>query len=700
MTISNSGSVAAITLEADISNFNANMAKASQQVDRAMREMQSSTGMVKTAMLGLQGVVSSVAVGGLVSLVKSAIDGMDALNDLADASSASVEKLSALEDVAARSGANFDTVSTAVLKFNKLLTDAKPGSEAEAGLKAFGLEAKKLKELDPADAMLMYAQAIAKFADDGNKARLVQEQTGKSVKEMAPFLKDLAEQHALVARVTTQQSQEAEKFNKELFNMQKNAQDVARAVGNTLLPVLNKVFSDFRTFGEKANLAGAAGDVLRLNNELKSLEASKARPFNFDANIDERIQAVTAKLAAAKEKFNQLDVDRPKPAGGGRGFVNPELVKPSVIVPDPDPKKTGGVLKDLDADYKAYMKSLEGQIQKTQELTATEKLLNEIRIGSLTVNSKQEGALTVLAAAIDREKEMVQTLKMQRDAVIGVGDAINKENEEYQRMAAQTTANVENIRIGLMDELGQEALAHELRLAELQKFHDLKLENVVQANALMEAENARHEQTKLELQTANQLSSLAMAGNSADSLYRMMEKSGREQSALGKGMFLASKAIAVAEIILNTEVAAAKAGAQLGIFGLPMATTIRVTGYASAGMVAGMAIADASAEGGYDIPAGTNPMTQLHEREMVLPKAQADVIRGLASDGGGGAPITWTIVNQTSAPIGRVTEQRISATERALIIHEAVGTVASQMGDPNSQTSRAFGRNFNAPRSR
>lgn len=38
----------------------------------------------------------------------------------------------------------------------------------------------------------------------------------------------------------------------------------------------------------------------------------------------------------------------------------------------------------------------------------------------------------------------------------------------------------------------------------------------------------------------------------------------------------------------------------------------------------------ASAAGGYDIPAGTNPITQLHAREMVLPEKQADVIRDMA----------------------------------------------------------------------
>jgi len=47
-----------------------------------------------------------------------------------------------------------------------------------------------------------------------------------------------------------------------------------------------------------------------------------------------------------------------------------------------------------------------------------------------------------------------------------------------------------------------------------------------------------------------------------------------------------------------------------------------------------------SAEGGFDIPAGLNPVTQLHEQEMVLPKEQANTIRSLghatdAASGGG-----------------------------------------------------------------
>jgi hypothetical protein len=55
---------------------------------------------------------------------------------------------------------------------------------------------------------------------------------------------------------------------------------------------------------------------------------------------------------------------------------------------------------------------------------------------------------------------------------------------------------------------------------------------------------------------------------------------------------------------------------------------------AATGLVLGFAGHIASARGGYDIPAGVNPVTQLHEREMVLPQKQADAVRQMAENGG------------------------------------------------------------------
>ena len=61
-----------------------------------------------------------------------------------------------------------------------------------------------------------------------------------------------------------------------------------------------------------------------------------------------------------------------------------------------------------------------------------------------------------------------------------------------------------------------------------------------------------------------------------------------------------------------------------------------------------MAGSIASARGGYDIPAGLNPMTQLHEREMVLPQAQADAVRNMASGGGGGGDVHMHVHTQST----------------------------------------------------
>ena len=55
----------------------------------------------------------------------------------------------------------------------------------------------------------------------------------------------------------------------------------------------------------------------------------------------------------------------------------------------------------------------------------------------------------------------------------------------------------------------------------------------------------------------------------------------------------------------------------------------------------------ASAAGGFDIPSGINPVTQLHEREMVLPAQYADVIRSMAGGVSSAPSVVVNIENRT-----------------------------------------------------
>ncbi|HBZ06341.1 MAG TPA: hypothetical protein DEP03_08140 [Massilia sp.] len=218
-------------------------------------------------------------------------------------------------------------------------------------------------------------------------------------------------------------------------------------------------------------------------------------------------------------------------------------------------------------------------------------------------------------------------------------DAIDRFRKEAKDKAdAANNAATKGVGMGLIQSLESpmesENRNHANVLRDLQAYRDQELADTMAANQAIESENQRHQQAMLEMRMQANMLTVQMAGDSSAQLYNILQQAGMEQTALGKALFVANKAIAVAEIIMNTELAAAKALAMGPVVGPIMAGVVRGMGYASAGIVIGTTIA--SAEGGYDIPAGENPVTQLHEKEMVLPKAQAEVIRGLAANGGAG----------------------------------------------------------------
>lgn len=112
-------------------------------------------------------------------------------------------------------------------------------------------------------------------------------------------------------------------------------------------------------------------------------------------------------------------------------------------------------------------------------------------------------------------------------------------------------------------------------------------------------------------------------------------------TATGTGV-LARLALKAGEAIKSIMMYAweAMAGAFKAMVSIPyVGPVLAVAAGASAlALVGGLAGKIKSARGGYDIPAGVNPVTQLHEEEMVLPKQHANTIRALGrSMSGGGA---------------------------------------------------------------
>ena len=121
---------------------------------------------------------------------------------------------------------------------------------------------------------------------------------------------------------------------------------------------------------------------------------------------------------------------------------------------------------------------------------------------------------------------------------------------------------------------------------------------------------------------------------------------------------LVSKAAASGEIQAAAGLAGANGTASWAAAPWPVNMGAPAFGLAMAAAASSFSVA-ASAEGGFDIPSGMNPVTQLHQEEMVLPSDIANPLRqGLAAGGGVGG--------STFSPVINVSAMNSRDVERAL----------------------------------
>lgn len=361
-----------------------------------------------TALGALGALAIPVSAAGLISMLNSTRDVVDGFNDLSDATGSSIEKISALDRLARETGGNFDQVSATLLKFNQVLKDADPDNGAGAVFKALNLEIEELKRLDPVDALRATAVALQGFADDGNKARAVQELFGKSVKEVGPLLKDLAEANELVATMTTESAEEVDRFNKEMARLQANTTDVWRSLSVDGIAAMNKIIDRFnaaRASGKSFWEAQSEGYWAWVR-QMYGIEETLPQRFQPTFSADDQSDAETARLRRQAER-------------------------PSLAVPEkPDKPKPPGTPKDPLAESKRYLENLQRQLESLEELTAVEQAQRDLALGRLgKVTAEQERQILATAQQIDMERELAAATKE--------ADDLRQESARKAREAAE-----------------------------------------------------------------------------------------------------------------------------------------------------------------------------------------------------------------------------------------------------------------------
>jgi len=380
--------------------------------------------------LSLGALGAGLTVGAGLSFLKSIANDLDALNDASDAVGDTVENLSALEDVARRNGGSLDTVTTAVVKMNQALNSAKEDSAASRALRAIGLDAAKLRTQAPTEALQSIARALQGFADDGNKARIVQELFGKSLREIAPFLKDIAEAGKLNGTVTDEQAKAAERFNKELAALSTNASNAAREIFGSLLPAINKLFVkppegttiwDVLT-GKVSREFAFGSDIER---EAKALERTKKALKDriaveqqlIDAGTDaggvaaRRKSAFEAQLAGIEAQANAAAKavrEVVAPFRASQNYGDRQLQKAPDITNDGQTKQV--------SEAQRYLETLEKQGEKLQDLSAVQQALADIeknRIEGITPGLRK--LILLEAERVDQRKLLNKEIEREKD---------------------------------------------------------------------------------------------------------------------------------------------------------------------------------------------------------------------------------------------------------------------------------------------
>lgn len=449
--------VLSIDLEARLAKLEQGFDKAGRLAEQHADRSRAAWARAGAQVTNVAGLIASAFAGfSVVQFVRTNIDAVDSLNDIADATGASIENISALEDVAKRTGTTMETATAILVKFNAVLADAKPGSAQAEALKAIGLSAEALRKLDPAEALRVTAVALAKFADDGNKARLVQDLFGKSVREAAPFLKDLAEQGRLNAKVTAEQAEQAEKFNKQLFAFQAVIADVGRSIVKDMLPSLIEMgeqlrdarkeygsFMDalldqglkvdpFKTLNE--NLTGTAQEIARVKKEIATTQSLRGGWFLGEDAADADLKDLREELRLLEARERVLR-QRQLREGGGRGSVTP-LSTPATDKPSVGAVGAAGSPKKQEISEAAqalarYVEQMERELEKTVELTEEQRALNLLKSMGSTGEIPQVRELVLSMA------KRVQQLKAEEELEKGITEVLKQQADQRKKLDDQ-----------------------------------------------------------------------------------------------------------------------------------------------------------------------------------------------------------------------------------------------------------------------
>lgn len=633
-----------VGITANASGFGPAMSQAASSVESAARSMTGSlgamTGAAKTANVALAGLA---AVAGAVVAIRELVSHVAELGvqfaKAAQQTGVSATELSALSFVAAATDVSFMAMVKGMEMMDRqLLNVAKGTGPAAEAFKLLGVNVKDASGHLKSNETLLgeLADQFASFKDSPEKTALAMRIFGRAGAEMIPILnlgskgiKQLkADSDALGATMSKELIAKSEQYHHTMVEFHGLMTGIGNMLADFFMPKITWLVKELGSgalhIGEffrelwintKNVFASMAIEIVGLGQAMKRVALGDfsgagdvmalipVKVKHVWSLAAQEIKADAKAMAAALAALNSTAATSEKGTKNAPPGLDPDAVKKAAqFYLD----TLAGAYKDAFELRMATLHEEEASVQGTavqeaqQVVAIKQKELQQIlaMYGQYSVQAiAAEGAIARATRTLHKaeEEETKKTLAAQgalwKSTFQTIGSTFNTVFDGMLRGTQNFRQAFGNMLLGL----GTDFIKVLTKMAGQWAAHEA-LKTGILSSALLE---------RLGITTATGAA----------------EKAGKIVRATGD--IGTSAAVGAAAAMADT--------AELGPYGLIAAPAVGAA--FGAAILSNLAGVVASAAGGYDIPAGVNPVTQLHAQEMVLPADLANKIRG--SSGGG-----------------------------------------------------------------
>ncbi len=621
----------------------------------------------------LQVMVSGIAAGALTVFVKQGIDAADSLSKLSIKTGATVETLAGFDLAAKLSDTSLEAIAKSSVKLSEQLV--KNGET----FKALGINTK-----DPTEAMIQLADVFVGMEDPAQRAALANKLFGKSGIDLLPMLMDgsdalrgMIEQGKQYNPVTEDMAAQAAAFNDKLTLVDESVTTASTTIAGKMLPILNTMADQFQQTSTDSDLLTMAADSLTV--ALQSVASiglgvkstlfsvgdaiggiAAAAGFLMQGQYDNALNVMDGFIDKSKQRGEQLSKDMyaiwnpqmpaQKDDGGnkpkdkrGQDFVSKLVVNDGAS----SGKADNSAQKAADEAMKLNQMILaeQGRVSAQYINLEIERIKGMAQLGQISASNELQAQAALQATLFELEKK----------SAIDAAELVKNKPLEYQK-AMDKIADIQ--RKHDLDMQKQQVAYEVAQRAEIAKQTESRKKEFDQmfspmtnafeksANAVISgnltltkavrqmAQSVALEYANMGIKTVVEWAKNEVLKTQATAAGAVM-RSGIEKTAASESMLTGSMT-AIKSIMNSAWETLANVYTSISsipVVGPYLAPVLAAGAFATVAAVAGNI---ASASGGYDIPYGVNPMTQLHQEEMVLPAHIADPLRGIIADYGAG----------------------------------------------------------------